>query len=95
VDRYYDLMLGPGVRDALIARMEQTILVDPVPWLHQIKAPTLLIWGEKDMMIPFSNSEQYLKSVPNIRLVALAGVGHLPQEEEADRGLAALKAFIR
>ena len=33
VDRYYDLMLAPGIRDALIARMEQTVLEDPEPLL--------------------------------------------------------------
>ncbi len=92
--RYHDLMLGPGSRDALIARMEQTTLVDPVPWLRRIQAPTLLLWGEQDAMIPFSNSAEYLKTIANVTLVALPGVGHLPQEETAERGLAALTAFL-
>jgi hypothetical protein len=33
VDRYYDLMRAPGVREAIIARMEQTVLEDPRPLL--------------------------------------------------------------
>ena len=55
VTRYHDLMLVPGVRGAIIARMEQLVLEDPVPLLKSIKAPTLLVWGAKDAMIPLSN----------------------------------------
>ena len=92
--RYHDLMLGPGSRDALIARMEQTTLVDPVPLLRRIKAPTLLLWGEQDAMIPFSHSADYVKAIANVTLVSLPGVGHLPQEESAEQGLAAVKGFL-
>ncbi len=47
VTRYYDLMLAPGVRGAMIARMEQVMLQDPVPMLRQIRAPTLLLWARR------------------------------------------------
>lgn len=93
--RYYELMLAPGVRDAMIARLEQTTLVDPLPWLQRIRAPTLLLWGEKDAMIPFANSADYLKAMPQIKLVAFPGVGHLPQEEAAAASLAAVREFLR
>ncbi len=43
VDRYYDLMLAPGVRGAMIARMEQTKLEPPEPLLKSITALTLLL----------------------------------------------------
>ena len=49
--RYYDLMLVPGARDAMLARMRQTVLTDPVPVLRTIRAPTLLLWGQQDQMI--------------------------------------------
>ncbi len=93
--RYFDLMRAPGSRAALLARMEQTVLTDPRPMLRQIRAPTLLLWGEQDAMIPFSNHLDYLAALPNARLAALSGIGHLPQEEQPDRGLAALLAFLR
>ena len=31
------------------------MLEDPVPSLRRIEAPTLLLWGERDAMIPFTN----------------------------------------
>ncbi len=93
-DRYYDLMLAPGARAAMIERMQQVVLSDPRPWLARISAPTLLLWGEQDRMIPFSNAADYLKAIPNATLVALPGVGHLPQEEIPGRSAAALRAFL-
>ena len=79
--RYRDMMLAPGVRRAILDRMRQQILVDPVPLLRRIEAPTLLMWGEQDGMIPFTNAADYLQALPHATLAALPGVGHLPQEE--------------
>ena len=92
--RYYDLMLVPGARDAMLARMHQTILADPVPLLRTIRVPTLLLWGQQDQMIPFANSADYLKALPNASLVALPGLGHLPFEEAPARSLVPLRAFL-
>ena len=39
VTRYRDMMLAPGVRDAILARMGQTILRDPGPILSSIHTP--------------------------------------------------------
>ncbi|MFZ4684889.1 MAG: alpha/beta fold hydrolase [Hyphomonadaceae bacterium] len=94
VDRYHHLMLAPGVRKALLARMEQTVLVPPKPLLRSIKAPVLLLWGEKDMLIPFSNAADYAKNVPDIRLVSFPELGHVPHEEAPELSLTPLRAFL-
>lgn len=92
--RYHDLMLAPGSRNALLARMTQTVLTDPVPWLQTIKAPTLLMWGQQDGMIPFANSADYLKALSNSKLVSFPGVGHLPHEENPVESLKPLRKFL-
>jgi len=94
VSRYYDLMLAPGNREALFARMRQTMLTDPVPFLRTITAPTLLVWGERDQMIPVSNAQDYLKVMPRARLVTLRALGHLPFEEGPARALMPVRAFL-
>jgi pimeloyl-ACP methyl ester carboxylesterase len=94
VARYRDMMLAPGVRAAMVARMEQVMMQDPRPLLRRIQTPTLLLWGEKDGMIPFGNSGEYLKVLPHAKLVALPGLGHVPQEEAPERSLAPLRAFL-
>lgn len=94
LDRTRDMMRAPGVRRAIIARMEQTILRDPRPMLKQITAPTLLIWGDQDALIPISNAPDYLAAIPNARLITLPGIGHLPQEEAPADSLAPLRTFL-
>jgi pimeloyl-ACP methyl ester carboxylesterase len=94
VTRYYDLMLAPGVRNAIIARMEQTIEENPQPFLRRIMAPTLLLWGTKDGMIPFSNAADYMKDLPNAVLAPLPGLGHVPQEEAPAISIAPVMAFL-
>lgn len=92
--RYHDLMLAPGVRTAMIARMEQSILQDPRPVLAKIKAQTLLVWGERDAMIPFENSTDYLRALPSATLVNLPEVGHLPHEEVPEKAIPAIQSFL-
>lgn len=94
VTRYYDLMLAPGVRDAMIKRMMQTVLEEPGPYLRRIQAPTLLLWGKQDGMIPFSNSADYTKSLAHCRLVPLPGLGHVPQEEAPAVSLLPVREFL-
>jgi pimeloyl-ACP methyl ester carboxylesterase len=93
--RYHDLMRAPGGRQALLSRLQQTVLVDPVPLLRTIQAPTLLLWGEKDAFIPAANAADYLRALPNAALLALPGVGHVPQEEAVQDGLAAVQKFLQ
>jgi pimeloyl-ACP methyl ester carboxylesterase len=94
VDRYYDLMLAPGNRGALIARMEQTVLRDPVPLLRQIQVPVLLVWGEKDGMIPVGNAADYARELPHSKVVTLPGLGHVPHEEAPAQSLVPVRAFL-
>jgi pimeloyl-ACP methyl ester carboxylesterase len=93
--RYYDMMLAPGSRDALLARMAQTVLVNPTPILQQITAPTLLVWGEQDAMIPFVNSNDYLKAIAGAKRLSFKGVGHLPHEEAPAESVMAVRDFLR
>jgi pimeloyl-ACP methyl ester carboxylesterase len=92
--RYRDLMLAPGVRDAMIARMEQVVLEDPEPLLRRIHAPTLLIWGEKDAMIPVSNAADYLRALPDATLVTFPRLGHVPQEEAPAESVEPVMRFL-
>jgi pimeloyl-ACP methyl ester carboxylesterase len=94
LDRYYDLMLAPGVRDAIIARMEQSILTDPEPELRRIQAETLLLWGEKDALIPATNAADYVRVLQRSTLVTLPALGHLPQEEAPDVSLKPVMDFL-
>jgi pimeloyl-ACP methyl ester carboxylesterase len=92
--RYRDLLLAPGVRRAILDRTSQLILRDPAPTLARIKAPTLLLWGEKDAMIPIRNADDYLRDLPRATLVRLPNLGHVPFEEDPAASLAPVKRFL-
>ena len=74
--------------------MQQTVLVNPLPELQRISAPTLLVWGEQDAMIPFANSADYLKAIKGSTLAAFSGVGHLPHEEAPEKSIIPVRAFL-
>lgn len=94
LDRYHDLVLAPGARQAMLDRMAQAVLTDPIARLERITAPTLLLWGEQDAMIPVANAADYLKAVSGSRLVTLPGVGHIPQEESPAAALGPVRDFL-
>jgi len=94
MDRYHDMLRAPGVRQAILDRADQTIDTNPIERLRQIKAPTLLIWGEADRMIPSSNAASYAQVLQRSHTVVLPHVGHVIQEEQAEVGLAQVKAFL-
>lgn len=94
VKRYRDMMLAPSSRKAMIARMEQVELQPPERFLSLIRAPTLLIWGEKDAMIPVGNADDYHKALPDSRIVTLPHAGHVPHEETPDTSIVPILAFL-
>ena len=94
LDRYHDLMCAPGVRKSIVARVNQTILKDPLPMLKNIQAETLVMWGERDAMISIANASDYINALPNSHLVILPNIGHLPQEEQPQLGLQVLQKFL-
>ena len=92
--RYRDMMLAPGVRQAIVDRVGQVVLQDPVPMLQRITAPTLIVWGARDAMIPIANAADYLRAIPGSRRVDFPALGHAPQEEAPDLSLNPVKAFL-
>jgi pimeloyl-ACP methyl ester carboxylesterase len=94
VNRYFDMLRAPGVRGAILERSNQTIYTDPVPRLKAIKAPTLLIWGEQDQMIPSTNAQSYANVLSNSTTVLIPKLGHLLQEEQPEKGLTAVIQFL-
>jgi pimeloyl-ACP methyl ester carboxylesterase len=94
VDRYYELLLAPGNREAMLDRMRQSVLEDPVPLLQHIRTSTLLLWGKKDRLIPYGNAADYLASMPNAALVSFADLGHVPHEEAPAESLKPVEKFL-
>ena len=74
--------------------MGQIMLEDPVPLLRRIEAPTLILWGKADAMIPFSNAADYVRHIPHVTLIALPEVGHVPFEEAPEASVEPVEQFL-
>ena len=44
--------------------------------LHAVKAPTLVLTGDSDQLIPCANSEVIAKHIPGAKLVKIPGGSH-------------------
>lgn len=93
VDRYYELALRAGNRKALASRMDQRVSGDEAR-IKNVKVPTLILWGGKDHLIPLDNAKRFVADIAGSKLVVLEGLGHVPQEEDAQQTVGALRAFI-
>lgn len=94
VTRYRDLMRQPGNADAFIARAAQFTLPDPAADMIKITAPTIVIWGVQDVMLPMDQADLFAANIPNVTVLRLEGVGHLPQSEAPDRVADALRSLV-
>ena len=63
--------------------------------LNKIKTPTLIIWGDKDAIIPRSEQETMLERIVNSRLVVYPDAGHALYWEEPAHFASDIAAFIK
>jgi pimeloyl-ACP methyl ester carboxylesterase len=54
------------------------MLADLRPKLAQIRAPTLVIWGERDALAPLAFAQQLAQYLQYEELVVIKGAGHVP-----------------
>jgi 3-oxoadipate enol-lactonase len=67
---------------------------DSTPTLGAIKAPTLVVHGKDDQVIPFAEAEATAKAVPNSKLELIEGAGHMPNLEQQAKFDAAIENFL-
>lgn len=50
-------------------------------WLHRLRMPTLILWGDADRMIPPGQAPVWAEHIPGAEVKVLPGVGHLVFDE--------------
>ena len=75
----------PVPLEVIMRQMQAIYGHDTSAHLADITAPTLVIHGTADRMLPASNGEAIARAIPGARYVPLEGVGHMFWVEEPQR----------
>ena len=71
-------------------RLEEDLLGE----LDQIRAPALIVWGDRDARCPRGDQEALAEAIPDSRLLVYPGAGHELHVEEPERFASDLVAFV-
>lgn len=85
--------LTAGPRTILQALVH--VLRDDVrPLLPQITAPTLLVWGERDSLVPRAHAREFRERITGARLAVLPGAAHNPMVDRAEEFNRVVLSFL-
>lgn len=63
--------------------------------IHRVTAPTLLVWGEDDRLVPRVYAKEFAGRLADTRLEVVAGAGHAPHLEQPEATARAVQAFLK
>jgi pimeloyl-ACP methyl ester carboxylesterase len=93
LDRYYELTLRPGNREAFVDRM-RTPHADETARLRGIATPTLVMWGGRDQLHSAETAKAFERDIKGSRVIVYDDLGHVPMEEDAPRTAADAAKFL-
>jgi len=62
--------------------------------IHRIKAPTLILWGEKDGLVPPVYAEEFRTRIRDSRVVILKQAAHMTMLEQPDEFASVILEFL-
>ncbi len=95
VDRYQQLTLREGNRRALVQRFQQQQRGEDAARIRELELPTLILWGGRDRLIPPEVGRRLQADIAGSELVVFDDLGHVPQEEDPQRTVAAVLKFLQ
>jgi len=98
LDKFYKKFGSRDYRDAegvMRQTMVKVINDNLIRLLSDIKAPTLLIWGENDEDTPLYMGEMMEKEIPDSGLVILKGAGHYSYIDNYEQFRAIINVFLK
>jgi pimeloyl-ACP methyl ester carboxylesterase len=88
---------GDDPREAAAARIRLTWAMGatgkfiwPIPdkglkkRIHRVQAPTLLVWGKEDRLVPLVYADEFARRLPGARVETVSDAGHAPHLERPD-----------
>ena len=53
-------------------------------YLHRLKMPTMIVWGEEDKIVPVEQAEAWKKVLPDVKIQIVPDAGHLVHLEKPE-----------
>lgn len=100
VQHYRDLWMIEGTREAITNMCENYAFGRTVLGLYrrqvlrEIKAPTLILWGKDDGIIPLRYANNLHEDLTNSKLIVYEDQSHLPHEEDPTRVANDIREFL-
>jgi pimeloyl-ACP methyl ester carboxylesterase len=94
IDTYWDFARMQGTREATLRRFQTPADNYVSNNAARIRAPTLVLWGEEDRLVPLEAGRVYARTIRGSRLIVYSATGHLPQEEVPDKSAADVRSFL-
>jgi pimeloyl-ACP methyl ester carboxylesterase len=79
-DLVYECARGAG-KPGFVDALDALTSYDFRDRLAEIEAPTLIVWGEHDMLVPVEDAEEFERLIPQSRTIILEDTGHTPMLE--------------
>lgn len=84
IDNYYESLDSPAGRGALLATLRATLDTrNVVADSRLVHAPTLVLWGRHDRMVPAGHGRRLAKEIPSAGF-ELVDAGHAAHEEDPE-----------
>jgi pimeloyl-ACP methyl ester carboxylesterase len=95
IDYFWARACRDGGKDAAYACLRMlTSLPEHNADPGRVRAPTLLIWGDEDRMIPLAHGRRLARAVAGARLEVVPASGHMPFIERPEEFLRVLRPFL-
>lgn len=95
VDEVFDIVNDRNKAIRVIATAKSAVRHNLGDKLHQIKAPTLLIWGKQDQVTPAFVGEKFEELIEDAKLIFVEECGHAPMMEHPEAFNQHLEAFLK
>jgi pimeloyl-ACP methyl ester carboxylesterase len=63
--------------------------------IHRIKAPTLIVWGQEDRLVPSVYAQEFAQHIAGARVELVGQAGHVPHLEQHARVAQAVCGFLQ
>jgi pimeloyl-ACP methyl ester carboxylesterase len=95
LDVYWDRLERSGGVPALCAMLRALDGLEPLrERLPAVVAPTLVVWGDRDVVVPAAQAEQVAELLPHARSIVVDGCAHAIAEDRPDRLIEAARAHL-